>query len=312
MTGFAQIVEMDGAYLRPIQKRDSVLIADQLKYGFGLKDVEEGTGFGLPDWTSEFMDSVEVVRSWQIDTLSARKMKGSDRKAYDIECNVIVTSFDEGVYGLPRIAVRRVLPDGQVDTLLFGAMEMDVRTMPVDTATFEVHDIKGQARYPVTFKELVPYMGGVMLTAALIAFIVWMIRRYRKNKGLDGVAGEPAHIVALRKLDRLRGNKYWAPEKQKFFYTGVTDALREYLVARYDVYAMEMTTAEIFDALKDKEMSQELRDGLKSLFEQSDFVKFAKLTLPDEENVKVVPFAVRFVSETYQEILEEEERKDVL
>ena len=34
---------------------------------------------------------------------------------------------------------------------------------------------------------------------------------------------EPAHITALRKMDKFRSNKYWVPEKQKQFYSGVTD-----------------------------------------------------------------------------------------
>ncbi|MBR0361054.1 MAG: hypothetical protein IIX35_01595, partial [Paraprevotella sp.] len=38
----------------------------------------------------------------------------------------------------------------------------------------------------------------------------------------------------------------WVPEKQKAFYSGITDALREYIAARYGISAMEMTTAEIF------------------------------------------------------------------
>mgnify|MGYP003307979185 CR=1 FL=1 len=37
-----KVVEMEGAFLEQIQERDSVLIADQLRYGFDLKQVEEG------------------------------------------------------------------------------------------------------------------------------------------------------------------------------------------------------------------------------------------------------------------------------
>jgi hypothetical protein len=35
--------------------------------------------------------------------------------------------------------------------------------------------------------------------------------------------------VALRELDKYRGNAMWVPEKQKVFYSGITDALREYI-----------------------------------------------------------------------------------
>lgn len=113
--------------------------------------------------------------------------------------------------------------------------------------------------------------------------------------------------MALKKLDKFRGNKLWEPEKQKQFYSGVTDVLREYIAARFGVGAMEMTTAEIFEGLKDKEIPQEIMEETRNLFVTSDLVKFAKMTVSDDENVKVVPSAVRFVTTTWKS--EEEEEK---
>ena len=83
--------------------------------------------------------------------------------------------------------------------------------------------------------------------------------------------------------------------------------------ARFGVDAPEMTTAEVFEALKnEKDITPELFGDTKELFEIADFVKFAKLTAPDDYNAKVVPTAVRFVTDTYRAALEEEPEKDVL
>ena len=112
--------------------------------------------------------------------------------------------------------------------------------------------------------------------------------------------------MALRELDKYRGNKLWAPEKQKVFYSGITDTLREYIAARYGIGAMEMTTAEIFKDMKDEDVPQELMAELKELFELADFVKFAKFTASDDDNAKALPTAVRFVTSTYQTELDEE------
>ena len=92
----------------------------------------------------------------------------------------------------------------------------------------------------------------------------------------------------------------WAPEKQKAFYSGITDTLREYMDARYDIGAMEMTTSEIMCSLKKTDVPDELQEGLKDLFERADFVKFAKFTASDEDNAAALPLAVRFVTTTYQ------------
>ena len=48
-----KVVPMNGAFLQPLQERDSVLVADQLFYGFELKQVEEGTLFALPEWKND-------------------------------------------------------------------------------------------------------------------------------------------------------------------------------------------------------------------------------------------------------------------
>ena len=195
--------------------------------------------------------------------------------------------------------------DGVVDTLVFDCQLLDVKTMPVDTATFQLHDIKGQIKYPITFKEALPWAGAVLGILGVIALIVWLVIRYSKKRGAEAEKKEPAHIVAFRKLDKYKGNKMWVPEKQKAFYSGVTDALREYIDARYDIGAMEMTTAEIMKELKKTDISEELQIGLKELFERADYVKFAKYIASDEENAAALPLAVRFVASTYQMEVEE-------
>ena len=137
------------------------------------------------------------------------------------------------------------------------------------------------------------------LLMALAALILWLTGRSRKKP--EALSTEPAHIRALRKLDQFRGNKFWKPEQQKTFYSGVTDALREYIASRYDVGAMEMTTAEIFSDLRESDIPEALYQEMKTLFETADFVKFAKLTVSDEENAKVLPQAIHFVTATYEQ-----------
>ena len=163
-----------------------------------------------------------------------------------------------------------------MDTLVFDPQKLEVKTMPLDTATFQPHDIKGQMTYPVTFKEVAPWAAGGLALAGLIALVIWLIVRYSRRNNPEYIHKDPPHIVALRKLDKYRGNAMWVPEKQKGFYSGVTDALREYISERYGIGAMEMTTAEIFEDMKATDAPKELLGELKELFERADFVKFAK------------------------------------
>lgn len=301
-----KVVEMNGSFLTQIQERDSVLIADQLLYGVSLEKVQEGTQLQFPDWSKEFKDGVMLLTPWIVDTVKVHRAKKGQPKLLDIKGSVVITSFLEGEYELPRVAVQRISVDGVTDTLLFEPMKLKVMTMPVDTATFKVHDIKGQIRYPLTFAEILPWLGLFYLVAAVIIATVCLIMMRRKKDSGESGRREPAHIVALRKLDVYRGDKLWVPEKQKSFYSGVTDALREYIVSRYGISAMEMTTKEIFDGLAGEDVPKELYAELKELFERADYVKFAKYVASNDENATAVPLAVRFVTTTYQTELDSE------
>ena len=300
-----KMVQMGQSLLQPLQERDSVLIADQLFYGFELKQVDEGTQFAFAQVGDTLMTNIRVVKPWQMDTVKVSKPKKGQPRFLDLKGGLTVTSFDEGIYYLPPIAVQRLSKDGVLDTLVFDPQTVEIKTMPVDTATFQPHDIKGVIRYPVTFAEVAPWVAGGLLLIGLIALIVWLIVRYRRSHNPEFIRKDPAHIVALRKLDQYRGNKMWAPEKQKVFYSGITDTLREYIADRYGICAMEMTTAEIFADMKNTDVPQELREEMRQLFELADFVKFAKFTASDDDNAKALPTAVRFVTSTYQSDIED-------
>lgn len=304
---------MEGSFLEPLQKRDSILVADQLKYGFTLDSVEEGTGISLQDYSGAFGDTLIIVRNWKVDTLAVNKPKKNSEETvkYDIRADVVISPFEAGIYKLPEIALQRTLNDGTVDTLVFNPQEMQVFTMPVDTTTYIPHDIKGQIRYPLTLQEVIPYIAGFDLLAVIVILIGALIMMHKKEGEAVEARKDPAYIVALRKLDKFRGDKFWAPEKQKTFYSGLTDTLREYMADTFGIDACEMTTAEIFEALKGNEnLTPELYNEAKDLFETADFVKFAKHVVDDEDNAKALPSAVRFVTSTYQSALEQEKPEE--
>ncbi len=301
------IIPAGQAYLKQLQPRDSILIADQVEYGFQLDSLAEGTAIALPEFQDVNGDTLTLVRNWQLDTtatLRVRQPGGKGRtRLFNVRGSIVLAPFEEGTYHLPAIPVLR-----GTDTLVFEGLDMEVKTMPVDTATFQIHDIKGQMRYPLTVKEVLPWIAGLWLLAALVILAVCLVRLRRRSAGADKPK-DPAYIVALRELDKWRGDKFWAPDKQKAFYSGITDTLKTYIEDRFGVDAPEMTTAELFEALKQAEdLPADLREELRAVFECADFVKFAKHTASDEDNARALPTAVRFVTSTYQTVLEEEQK----
>lgn len=300
------IIPAGEAFLKPLQQRDSILIADQFRYGFRLDGAQDDIQVGLPDFAEVCNDTLVLVNGWQMDTLATRKQRKEGK--FDVEYSVTLAPFEEGIYQLPDLYILRQTSGG-IDTLSFTAPEpFEVKTMPVDTATFEIRDIKGQINYPVTVEEVLPYVlvagAAAWLITAIAVVIAYLARRRRKE---ESAPKDPPHIVALRELDRYRSDKYWAPERQKTFYSGITGAVKDYIDARFGIDAPEMTTAELFDALKGRtELTPELYARMKELFETADYVKFAKYTAPDEQNSEALPLCVRFVTSTYQAEIEKE------
>ena len=239
------------SFLQPLQERDSVLIADQLLYGFEIDGVTEGTKL-IPAEIADSMDqSILSLSPWVIDTVDVRKNGKENPKTLDIKGSVRIAPFLEGEYELPSIEVTRIAPDGAEDTLVFDPLTLEVKTMPVDTTTFQRHPMKGVVQTPFNWDEFVYtvkelWTGFIDILPILmickwaiiliiVGVCVWLINE-RRNSGAAGAksfTSEPAHIVALRKLDAFRSNAMWVPERQKEFYTGVTDALREYISRRY-------------------------------------------------------------------------------
>ncbi len=300
-----RVILKEGSFIKPVTPRDSILVADRLLYGFELDNVPDSTVLAFPRVANPFMQDVLALPMWQVDTVKVQKIKADNTRLLNIRATISIQPFEEGTYELPPLFVQRIHTDGTVDTLQFDRQTIQVFTMPVDTATFVPHDLRKQAGYPLTASEVMPWLMGFWALALLVVGLIAWIRSRRRNA--DGPAfREPAHITALRKLDKYRGDKFWAPDKQKQFYSGVTDALREYIVSRYGVGAMEMTTAEIFEGLRGTDIPVDLYEEMKELFERADFVKFAKFVATPEENAAVLPQAVRFVTSTYQTQVEEE------
>ena len=292
----------DDGTLRSRLSRDSILIGDQIEWTIDLQLAPgEGARVSKPGETP--VPGVEALGEMSLDTLSQKK------GVLNLRGRIILTSFDSGSYVLPPLYVLLARADGTIDTLEYAGPTLAVNTIPIDTATFQPYDIKGQIRYPLTFKEVIPWVGLALLVAALIWLLVRWIRLRGQNRDFFGkpVVKDPPHIVALRSLEKTRSQKLWQTGKQKQFYTQVTDALRQYIAARYEVPALEQTSAEMFQDLEDKAIDPALTASLKDLFTTADFVKFAKHAATDQENENAIPTAVRFVNETYMKQVEEEE-----
>jgi hypothetical protein len=279
-------------------QKDTLLIGDQKILIFKAQ-VQQGDQFIFPTPKNPITEGVEIVGVPKIDTIGVKD------GLIDIESQLIVTSFDSGSYKLPPFPAYRIKSSGEVDTLWFDGGPLEVKTIQIDTTTYNPFDVKGQLNYPFSFRELLPWAGVLLLIAAISYLVYRIIKNRRENRDIFGRAKveDPAHIVALKKLEKLRNGKMWMKDQKQFF-TEVIDTLREYMERRYSIQTMEKTSGEILEELSKVNMEPKVYIELEELLKLSDLVKFAKYRAEEQECERAIPMSVRFVNATFLQEIE--------
>lgn len=288
--------------------KDSILIGDQVVMTAEFSAPSDAAWRIVPYAQTLAQDTmtageVEVVEDFVIDTVAIRN------GISELRAKLLLTSFDSGSFRLPGPVVITAGDGGRADTVDMEDLLLYVNTIQIDTASFQPFDIKGQEKYPVTFKDILPWLLAAFGAAIAVLAVLRYLKMRRQHKDFFGnsLVKEPAHIVALKKLDKLRTDKLWQGGKEKAYYTGITDVLREYIEKRYGFGAMEKTSAEIMEALGDKKLDSGIYQKLEEMLRTADLVKFAKYSPAAEENENAIPVAVNFVNFAYMQQLETEE-----
>jgi hypothetical protein len=279
-------------------ERDTILIGDHVTLRFRSK-IDKGDKFIFQEPSNPLTAGIEMLQPPITDTLSI----GDD--GFELESRIVITSFESGSYKLPTFTAYRIKNNGSVDTLSFDGGELEVNTIQIDTTTYKPFDVKEQMNYPFTLKEALPWAGILIIVTLLVYMLLRAIKSLRHRKGLFGPAPtEPPHIIALKRLEKLRNDKIWTKD-QKLFFTELTDTLRDYIESRYDFPAMEKTSAEILSELSARDVPAELKKELSSLFSLSDLVKFAKFSAETADCENSIPAAVRFINTVYVSQIED-------
>jgi len=212
--------------------------------------------------------------------------------------HLVLTSFDTGFYVIPSFIFHDRL---NKDSLKSNALPLEVFTMEIDTSK-GITDIKLPFDVQLGFWEIAPYIFvGLFLLAIAIGF--WFYYKKRKNTEtaipVRVKPTEPAHIWALRELDKLSSEKLWQKDKIKLFHSRLTDIVRTYIEYRFNIPAMENTTSETMEAcLPLKEIPEEICTNLQAMLELADLVKFAKWNPLADKNESSQQIAYDFILRT--------------
>ena len=238
------------------------------------------------------MPGIEIVGDVKVDTQYLNK-----KQQMLVSQEYMVTSFDSAFYYIPPF---EVLVDSQ--SYSSNALALMVYHFPIDTTQVEaIYPIKDVVHVKLTFADLWLLLLAIVLLAGIVVLVLYLVKRYNDDKPIlkrVTIAPKlPAHQVALKEMERIREEKSWQRDDVKQYYTELTDTLRTYMEERFGFNAMEMTSEEIIEQLNeqpDKVWIGELR----TLFQMSDLVKFAKYKPLINENDMNLITAIDFVNKT--------------
>jgi len=278
--------------IQSVLEKDTILIGDQIQYTIELTQ-PANLAVQFPTYKDTITGKIEIIESTLPDTIKTAEGPLKIVQSY------LITSFEEGFYTLPGPKVNYRV-NGVEKELAGRDLYLQVLTMPVDTSK-GIYDIKLPYRAPITFKELLPWLVGGVVLVAIILLVLYYVRQWkRKKRGyVRQKPKEPAHVIALRELDKLKEDKLWQKNRPKLFHSRLTDILRTYLEHRFDVKAMEQTTPETLGSLKDSGFNDNrLYSKLKEILDLADLVKFAKFKPLPQENETSLLDAYIFINVT--------------
>ena len=214
------------------------------------------------------LKGLEIIDSTRIDTI-----KNSLIRRY------ILTGFDSGAFYIPQ---QQIFVKNQA--FLTDSLLVNVATIAIDTTKVKKFPIKSIKKEPYTFDDFKIYIYLILAILAIIGFwIYWFVVRKRKEtEDAPTYRTLPPYEEAILRLTELDEKLLWQNNKVKEYYSELTEIVRGYIERELKVPALEKTTDEVLEMIKDFksadtiETSKETIDRLKDLLREADLVKFAK------------------------------------
>ncbi len=271
----------------------AIMMGDQTTVKLELSQ-DKGKFVRLPIIQDTLVTGIEVLKVSKPDTLDLKNNR------IQINNEILVTSFDSGLYYLPPF--KYVIDD---DTFETQALSLKVVPVLVDTTHAEF-DIKTVDAPPFVLWDFIPvWVLYLLLAVVIIAAGIYAYWRWGRNRK-SGDAADAQQIVppyerAVQALQELKESKLWQQGQEKAYYTTLTEILRVYIDGRFHINAMEMTSTQIIETLRRNEETKAVNQQLRDILAMADFVKFAKMRPLPDDNEQVMRYAETFVEETKPE-----------
>lgn len=242
----------------------SIRIGEQIKMKITVNETENVI---LPKLSLK--PGLEIVDSTKVDTINNMLIR-----------KYTITGFDSGAYYIPQ---QQVFIRNQA--FLTDSILVNIATVKVDTSQVKKYPIKAIKDEPLVFDDYKMYIYLGLLALAIIGFWIYyfVFRKKKKtDEDLPTFRKLPPIEEAMHHLKELDDKLLWQNNKVKEYYSELTDIVRTYIEKELSIQALEKTSDEVIEMLKDFHDSEAILTSkdtikkLKELFQEADLVKFAK------------------------------------
>ena len=181
----------------------------------------------------------------------------------ETEETVQLTSLRTGNWLITTNPAVCTFSDGSQKAQALPALTLHVESTLTAENAMKLSDIQAAPKDLKTILWVILLIVIIALLAGLLT--LWLVKRPKAAQPAAPVI--PPHMLARNALAELKSED-WVPEP---FFVKLSLILRTYLEGRFELNAPECTTEELTQKL-----SNEHRDFLSTVFEQSDLVKFAQ------------------------------------
>lgn len=253
---------------------------------------------------TEKLSGLEVVESPSPSSVSLDG--GSTRTSREY----VIRGFQKGAYTLGPFELR-LIPNGTRDEQ--GEEILESKTITSSTVTLEIASTVSadsplsalRADTPPVIIEEESQVGRIAfwviaLLGTIVITVLLVIRRKQKLIGGANIPPPPsAHQVALTEFEQVRAENLIEKLKAAEYTDVVSDILRRYIEARFDLPAPERTTEEFLESLaRAHVLERQERTFLGEYLTRCDLIKFAAQLPSMRELTELLDTSVEFVNST--------------
>jgi hypothetical protein len=247
---------------------------------------------------------LEVLESYKIDTVK----KGS---RYELIKKYGLTQFDSGKYLIPSIPV---LINGK--KVFSDSIKIEIADVKVDTLKQKMYDIKNIIQVDKPIGNWWIYVLILIAIGGIGYLVYYFIKKKQAEPKPEIVIFTSPIEKATTLLLQLETKELWQKGEIKDYYSELTDIARNYIEEEIKIPAMESTTSELIEGLRNAarqkklKLSNETVENLEKVLKQADLVKFAKsipVQFEIEEDKKRISSSIVTIHKSIPEIVEEDD-----